>query len=163
MNVDIRTATLNDIPALGRLYHAFHEFHVAGIPGRLVSLGSWEHYDATLLKDSLQKILDSNRACIFVAEGNGTLVGFVEVHLQEDEPDPARMSYMYGHLQSLMVCEGWRRNGLGKRLVCEAERWAAKRGAVEMRLDTWEFDDSPVGFYEKIGYRTLKRKFIRGL
>lgn len=161
--VDVRPATLNDIPELCRLYFAFHEFYVASVPKRLKSLGSWEEFDASQLTHRLQEILDNHKSCLFVADANGTLVGFVEIYIQEDEPDPARMMYVHGHLQSLMVVPGWRKKGLGKRLVHAAERWAAKKGASEVRLDTWEFPGDPVKFYEKIGYRTLRRKFVRRL
>lgn len=30
-----------------------------------------------------------------------------------------------------------------------------------MRLDIWEFDEDPLRFYERSGYRTLRREMIR--
>jgi aminoglycoside 6'-N-acetyltransferase I len=161
--VNLRPASPNDIPALGKLYHAFHEFHAAVVSERLHSLGSWEEFDASQLAHSLQGILNNHKACLIVAEDNGTLVGFIEVYMREDEPDPARISYVYGHLQSLMVTSGWRGQGLGKRLIAAAETWAVQNGASEMRLDTWEFPGDSLSFYEQIGYRTVKRKLVRRL
>jgi GNAT superfamily N-acetyltransferase len=38
-----------------------------------------------------------------------------------------------------------------------AQNWAKEKGAAEMRLETWEFPGGPLPFYEKIGYRTIKR------
>ena len=68
-----------------------------------------------------------------------------EFYLKEDEPDPARVACVYAHLQSLMVAAGWRKQGLGERLVRAAEAWALEMGAVEVRLDTWEFSGNPPG------------------
>jgi GNAT superfamily N-acetyltransferase len=45
----------------------------------------------------------------------------------------------------------------------EAETWARERGAEEMRLDIWEFDDGPLTFYEKRGYGTVRREMVRRL
>jgi hypothetical protein len=45
----------------------------------------------------------------------------------------------------------------------EAETWARERGAEEMRLDIWEFDDGPLPVYEKRGYWTVRREMVRRL
>jgi len=66
-------------------------------------------------------------------------------------------------MQSLMMAAGWRKRGIGKRLVMAAERWARKQGAAEVRLDTWEFPGHPVQFYEQLGYQTMKRELMRRL
>jgi hypothetical protein len=34
-------------------------------------------------------------------------------------------------------------------------------GASEMRLDVWEFAAGPLEFYERLGYRTLRRALVR--
>jgi aminoglycoside 6'-N-acetyltransferase I len=161
--VDVHPASLSDIPQLCRLYFDFHEFHAAGLPERLVSLGSWEAYDASQLACRLEEILNHDNSCLLVAKNNGGVLGFVEIYLRQEEPDPARAAFVYAHLQSLMVAPGWRKQGIGKRLVQAAETWAAGKGAAEVRLDTWEFPGDPVKFYEGVGYRTLKRKLVRRL
>lgn len=71
-----------------------------------------------------------------------------------------RVGSRYSHLQSLMVVEGFRGQGVGTLLIEAAEEWARERGAREMRLDTWEFVGDPVDFYEKVGYRTSKRRMV---
>jgi GNAT superfamily N-acetyltransferase len=154
--VDVHPASLSDIPQLCRLYFDFHEFHAAGLPERLVSLGSWEAYD--LAVGSPPGGNHQSRC-----QNSGRVLGFVEIYLRQEEPDPARAAFVYAHLQSLMVAPGWRKQGIGKRLVQAAETWAAGKGAAEVRLDTWEFPGDPVKFYEGVGYRTLKRKLVRRL
>ena len=140
------------------MYFEFHEFHVRGLPGRFVTLGAPDEFACSGLSANLQRILDDQKAAIFIAEVAGKCVGLVEVYIREDEPNPMRVEYRYGHLQSLMVLDGFRRQGIGTLLVKAAEKWAGGRGATEMRLDTWEFPGDPVHFYEAIGYRTLRRK-----
>jgi GNAT superfamily N-acetyltransferase len=161
--MDIRVATTSDVRQLGRLYFLFHQYHAEGLPERLKDLGAWEQFDTTQLSNDLENIIENRRARIFVAEDGGSIVGFVEIYLHEDEIDPATISHVFGHLQSLMVIPDRRNQGIGKRLVHAAEEWAVEQGASEVRLDSWEFPGDPVSFYEGLGYRTLKRKMVRKL
>jgi GNAT superfamily N-acetyltransferase len=62
-----------------------------------------------------------------------------------------------------MVQETYRGHGIGTRLVEAAERWARGQGATEVRVETWEFVEGPLAFYERMGYRTLRRTVVREL
>jgi ribosomal protein S18 acetylase RimI-like enzyme len=161
--MDIRVATMSDIRQLSRLYFLFHQYHAEGLQDRLKDLGDWEQFDTAQLSQGLEEIIENRKARIFVAEYGESIVGFVEIYLREDETDPATISHVFGHMQSLMVIPNRRKQGIGKRLVQVAEKWAVAQGASEVRLDSWEFAGDPVSFYEGLGYRTLKRKMVRTL
>jgi GNAT superfamily N-acetyltransferase len=145
------------------LYFEFHEFHVRGVPDRLLSLGDPDAFDSSELCSALEKIIENEDAALFLAEVAGQPMGLAEVCVRQDEPHPAKISRTYGHLQSLIVGEAFRRQSIGGQLVEAAQRWAGEKGATEMRLDTWEFADGPLGFYERLGYRTLRRTLVREL
>ena len=159
----IRRATRDDRTALCRLYYEFHEFHVRGVPDRLAPLGDFDSGDWTELLAGLDKILADDNAALFVAEMDGALVGLAEVYSREDEPNPARIAYKHGHLQSLMVLEAFRHHGTGSALVQAAEDWARSKGATEMQLDCWAFAAGPLPFYEKSGYRVIRHSLARTL
>lgn len=159
----IRAANSDDIEPLCQLYHQFHEYHAQRLPARLQSLGSFSEFDSSQLRIALQGILGDPSAAIFVASLGGQIVGLVEMYLRCDEPSPMRVAYSYAHLQSLMVLEPFRQRGFGTALVAKAEGWARERGAAEIRLDIWEFPGDPLGFYQAIGYQTLKRQLVRQL
>jgi len=59
-----------------------------------------------------------------------------------------------------MVSSPFRRNGIGTRLVRIARRWAREKGATEMRLGVWEFNEAARKFYETLGFKTLKRGMV---
>ena len=161
--VTIRVAAHEDVAALCPLYWAFHEFHAGRLPDRLHSRGAYDESDTTQLQAELSVLVTSKTAAVLVAELSHQLVGFAEVHLAHDEPHPARDRHRYGHLVGLLVIEANRRQGIGTRLVGAAERWARARGADEIRLDSWEFAEGPMPFYERLGYRTVSRTFVKGL
>lgn len=162
-DVKIRLADEQDLEALCRLYIEFHEFHVRGVPDRLRSLGDPDEYDCSELYPKLEKIIRGEDSVIFLAEIDGKPAGLAEVYVREDKPDPARIQRRHGFLQSLIVTEKTRKQGIGKRLVQAAEKWAKQKGAEEMQLDIWEFEEGPFDFYENLGYRTLRRSLVREL
>ncbi len=161
--ITTRAATPEDLAALCWLYWAFHEFHTHHVPDRLRSRGDYRPEDWAALAEMLAPLLASDTAIILVAELDDQLVGFAEVHLQQDAPHPARVCRCYGYLAALFLLEAFRRQDLGRRLVQTAEGWARGRGATELRLDMWEFADSALPFYERLGYHTLSRTLVKAV
>jgi len=159
----VRRACAADLDQLWRLYLAFHEFHGRGVPDRLRSFGAPEHFDCTDLMANLQRLLDQSDAALFVAVDATHVLGLAEVYLRQDEQNGAKVAYRYGHLQSLMVREAFRHHHIGTRLMEAAPQWARQHGAPEMQLDVWEFPAGPLPFYERLGYRTLRRTLVRPL
>ncbi|KPJ61581.1 MAG: hypothetical protein AMJ46_00280 [Latescibacteria bacterium DG_63] len=159
----IRKADSSDIESLCPLYFHFHEFHAKRVPERLVTLGPFSDFDNSELVTKLKKILGDEQAVLLVAQVGGQIVGLAEAYIRQDKPHPETKGYRYVHLQSLMVREDFRGQGIGALLVQAAEDWARKHGAREIRLDTWEFSGDPVGFYEKMEYRTFRRQMVHVL
>jgi ribosomal protein S18 acetylase RimI-like enzyme len=156
----IRPATEQDIDALVPLYADFHEFHVHGVPDRLRLPDT---PDEIPLRTALREILRRTDAQIFIADFENKLIGFAEIYLRLDEPHPLRVPHRYGYLQCLLISEPFRKSGLGKQLISSAHQWAKEQQATEVHLDVWEFADGPLHFYEKLGYRTLKRHLVTDL
>ncbi len=156
----IRQANQNDLEQLTKLYGEFHEFHARRLPDRIVRS---DRSRIPELHTAIQKIIADEHAAIFVAEVSGQLVGLAEVYLREDVPNSLKLPYTYGHLQSMVVTEAYRGSGIGTRILEAVEKWTKENDAAEIRLDTWEFAEGPLGFYEKRGYRTLRRMLVRKL
>jgi GNAT superfamily N-acetyltransferase len=154
----IRRATRGDVDVLVGLYREFHEFHVKGVPDRLKSP---DEYDTDDLRSKLVDIMEAEDSSIFVAELDGQVIGLAEVYIKEDESNPYRVSYKYAHLQSIMVSERYRRRDIGRQLLRTVEKWSKEKGGAEVRLNIWEFNSGPLRFYEKEGYRTLRRTMVR--
>jgi GNAT superfamily N-acetyltransferase len=160
----IRSADEQDFDALCRLYVDFHGFHVRGVPDRLRGLDDPERNEYPRIKDTLGQIIGADDSAILVAELGGEVLGLAEVYLKaDDRTNSYIVPYTYGFVQSLMVEEAGRHHGIGTHLLEAAQQWAQAKGATEIRLDAWEFDAGPLHFYEKCGYRTLKRTLVKNV
>lgn len=92
-----------------------------------------------------------------VAEASdGTLVGFLEVDLRShaDGCNPARP---VGYVEGWYVAEGHRHQGIGKKLLKQAEDWARTHGCIEMASDTWIDNDLSQRVHEGLGYEVVDR------
>ena len=84
------------------------------------------------------------------ASNGGELVGFAIVQIEGGGRAGSR-----GYVVTLDVAEGWRRQGLARQLMLEAETKAAATGAVRMALHVYVGNEAAVRLYEGMGYRQV--------
>ncbi len=158
----IRRATRGDIDGLRRLYDEFHAFHVRGVP-KYLRVPEPGEVDPQEFNRALERLIEGDEATLLVAEVQGALAGLAEVYLDPLPHSPFVVPRRTATLQSLVVTQCATGTGLGRALVEAAERWAAERGAEEMKAKTWEFPEGPQAFYEALGYTTLRRELVKPL
>ena len=83
---------------------------------------------------------------ILGARDNGRLIGTVTLSL--DTPDNQQHR---AEISKLMTAVAYRRRGIARALMHEAERVAAARGRSLLTLDA-AAEDGAAGFYERLGY-----------
>jgi aminoglycoside 6'-N-acetyltransferase I len=88
---------------------------------------------------------------LFVAEAGQRLIGFVEVGLRSHANgcDGVRA---VGFLEGWYVARGFRRQGVGAKLVRAAERWCKAQGCREMASDTWASHRLSIAAHRALGY-----------
>jgi aminoglycoside 6'-N-acetyltransferase I len=62
-----------------------------------------------------------------------------------------------GFLEGWFVAPSHRKQGVGARLVEEAERWARARGCREMASDTWLENEGAQRAHEALGFEVVDR------
>ena len=83
-----------------------------------------------------------------VAERSGRVVGFIHVFARaaiEKSPEVI--------VQALVVDDGLRGSGIGRKLMQRAEDWATANGYGSVALGTQTRRDDAHAFYERLGYR----------
>ena len=94
---------------------------------------------------------------ILVAEGAGGICGFVMVRVVDTPREPTMTPRRRTHVEMVVVGEGLRRKGAGKRLMEAAEAWAAARGCAEVVLTVWSENHAAEALYRTLGYEPIAR------
>jgi ribosomal protein S18 acetylase RimI-like enzyme len=108
----LRRAKLQDIPAIVKLWKEMMEFHKKRDPFFTLADDGDEVFG-----EFLEKNINSETACVYVAIVGGTIVGYCQGVLEKHPPLLAQTDY--GQVLDFAVAADYRRTGLGERL-CNA-------------------------------------------
>jgi N-acetylglutamate synthase-like GNAT family acetyltransferase len=111
--------------------------------------------DGETMQRRLERLAEREEHIVFVAETSGQIVGWI--HGAEHE---FLVAGRIGEICGLVVAEGQRTSGVGRRLVEAVEQWARGRGLdqVSVRSNVSRTESHP--FYEKVGYTRLKTQHV---
>lgn len=108
--------------------------------------------DVELVKSRLEN-LDPNNECVFVAEVNSKVVGYVHIII---------FNTLYyksmANIQGMVVAKEHQRKGYGKRLMNAAENWAKEKDIEMIRLNSGFVRPEAHEFYRAIGYSNEKEQ-----
>jgi len=100
---------------------------------------------------------------LFVAEIEGQVAGFVHALVRDTPPWPVLVPRRRAFIDSLAVGQQFRRRGIGRALMNQAHKWAMAKGAVDVELNVFEFNQPALTFYRALGYETSTRRMVRDL
>ena len=108
-----------------------------------------------MLTKRLSALLGSTLDSVYVAEADGSVVGWIHVFAS------VRLeSVAMGEIGGLIVDESHRGRGVGERLVQEAEGWAQRLGLSRIRVRTRATRTEAHRFYAREGYRRTKLQHV---
>ncbi len=131
-----RPATSDDIPTLcellATLYDQVQDFHT----------------DPAKQAKALRLFLEVPYATVLVVEQGETVAGMCTVTLMIST---AEGGYS-GELDDLAVAPSFRRKGVARMLISEAEAWSRQHGAVRMRLNCDDENRAAMTLYRSLGW-----------
>lgn len=89
----------------------------------------------------------SGRYRVFVAEAEGEVVGWADLH-----PYSHRCAYAGVGELSVYVRRDWRGKGVGQNLLAELEAFAKQHKFHKLVLGTFPFNQNGQGLYKKMGF-----------
>ncbi len=114
-------------------------------------------------EEYITSIIADENAALFVAQSDLGIVGLVEISLREPPDISIMVPRRYARIGTLVVKERFRRSGVGRGLMERAHQWAQAKGASQVELGVWEFNEGAIAFYERLGYTTDIRRMRRAL
>jgi len=149
-----RRAVVEDLPAICALGQVVNALHHDAWPEIFAAPS-----DPVRDEPHWRASLDNPQGAAFVALADEALIGFVTA-AYHDENNPLMQAARIVRVYTLCVDPGWRRRGVGRALMGEAERWAGDAGAAEIRLNVWAFNRTARDVYAALGYD--ERSFLLG-
>lgn len=114
-----------------------------------------------VMRERMESIEADPNACIMMAEVDGKVAGAIGVQIVQSHayPEPA------AQITLLIVSNEYRREGIGRRLVAQAEAWGKERGGVQMIVTGANRERNAVAldFYEHIGFEKHGYRLIKKL
>jgi len=103
-------------------------------------------------------------AVIFVAETeNKEPVGLIHIFIKTSKPIPILVKRKYAVIDTLIIAETRRRQGIGKKLTDQANRWIKSQGIKQIELSVYQFNRPAINFYKKRDYRVTSYKMEKNL
>jgi GNAT superfamily N-acetyltransferase len=132
----IRAAKPADVPAM------------AGLLADLFRIETEFPIDRAKQERALRMIIERPSAAAWVAECGGQVVGMVTAQTVVSTAEGGESIW----IEDVIVRDGWRRKGIGRRLVQAVEQWCAARGVTRMQLLADGGNEGAMAFYPHRGW-----------
>ena len=152
----LRRATINDSPAIVELWKEMMDFHKKKDPFFTRAVNGEE-----MFSQYLEKNINSENACVYVAIVGGTIVGYCQGALEKHPPILTVTDY--GQVLDFAVTANYRRTGVGERLCKALQGWFVLKGVHRLEVRHSEFNEPASRFWAKMGFKpflkTLYKEF----
>ncbi|CAN5199943.1 hypothetical protein BH24ACT19_BH24ACT19_14200 [soil metagenome] len=106
-----------------------------------------------VMRRFLADLSGSSHSCLFVAEIDGEVIGFLSGELREGSPAFKPKTWAAG--EDIYVVPAHRSLGIGRALVEECNKWAHEKGADGVSLQVAAGNLRARKFYERLGFHEV--------
>ena len=156
MEISVRTATAEDYNSLCKLFDEGDALHRDNLPHIFQKPGG-----AAREPDYYLGLVADENVALLVAEVDEKLVGFVHAILRDTPAFPIFVPRCYAVVEGIVVKSGFQNHGIGKILMDKMQEWATAKGATSIELNVYEFNETAISFYERLGYQSFSRKMSK--
>lgn len=158
MEISVRKATADDYNSLCELFDEIDALHRDKLPHIFQKPSG-----AAREQDYYSGLIADENVALFVAQAGEKLVGFVNAIVRDTPALPVFVPRRYVIVNGIVVKSGFQSRGIGKILMDKMQEWAIARGVTSIELNVYEFNETAISFYERLGYQTLSRKMSKEL
>ena len=148
MNVTIRNAERRDLPQVGRLGAMLMATHYQFDRDRFLAPGKGAESGYASF---LGSVLEDRASRVFVAESEGTIIGYVYAALEPLSWKELRGPC--GFIHDVAVAEEARLSGAGTKLLERAIEWLRENGAPRVILWTASPNSQAQALFRRLGFR----------
>lgn len=146
MEIKIRKAKLGDVKNLQNfMFHLMHDELVNYMPTNKISWAKSKKCQE-YFTNRIRKV---NEFAI-IAEYNGEKIGYLSAYVHG--PLHYRTEPKFGVLGDMFVLKEHRNKKIGTKLIAEFKKWAKKRGAKILRIESYSANKKALKFYRRHGF-----------
>lgn len=145
MELNIRRAGANDVPALLSLLSEVLAIHNEGRPD-IFKANVTKYRDEELLK-----LISDDKTPIFVAENATRVLGYAFCVIKTVKDDNILRDMTTLYIDDLCVDANTRGAGIGRALYSYVKEYAKELGCYNVTLNVWECNPTAKRFYERMG------------
>ncbi len=112
-----------------------------------------------IMRRFLADLSSSAHSCLFVAENDSEVVGFLSGEIREGSP--AFSPKTWAAVEDIYVTRTYRSRGIGRALVDACAEWARDKGANGVSLQVAAGNERARKFYETLGFREVSVYEVR--
>ena len=113
----------------------------------------WPHYKKAKLSKIFRADMKSAKYQHFLAQNEaGEYLGFINLSLRSDYVQGATSSPV-GYVEGIYVKPKYRKQGVAKELIIQAEKWAKKQGCKELGSDAELSNIDSQKFHKNLGFK----------
>ncbi len=146
----IRRAELKDIPTIDKLLLEVHKVH-SDVRPDLFKVGARKYTD-----EQLKDIITNDKTPVFVADDNGTVVGYAFCIHKQFINDNNMTDIKTLYIDDLCVDENCRGKHVGTKLYEYVLNYAKENNYYNLTLNVWAANTNALAFYQKIGLQVQK-------
>lgn len=155
----IRDVELNDYPSLAKMTVELNKIENAITGDRLTDLSSAENHITYLMN-----CLEEQGGFTLVAEVSGKPVGFlVAFHENEEGHYIVPEARRYGYISDLYVDGTFRRKGIARALLEDAEQRLKANGYNKLEISALALNQVAISTYESMGYKAASLLFSKNI
>lgn len=140
----IRKATLEDIKYMVRLNDSHPSF----------SSDSNHEWNKNSYERVAKKCIEEDNYLALVCEHENKVIAYLYAY--HKKLHPSRKTDYLVEIESMAVDKNFHRQGIGSKLIEEAEKWAKEKGVTRMQVGTYAKNETAINFYEKNSFEKYK-------
>jgi ribosomal protein S18 acetylase RimI-like enzyme len=144
----IRPGKRDDAAEAARLWVQSAEEHTFYDPVYTTAPGAEK-----VMRRFLADLSSSSHTCLFIAEQDGKVIGFLSGELREGSP--AFKPKTWAAIEDIYIAPDYRSLGIGHALFEACQKWAKKKGADGVSLQVAAGNTRARKFYEELGFREV--------
>jgi ribosomal protein S18 acetylase RimI-like enzyme len=151
--MNVRRATDDDADALSLLNTEIQALHANALPSRFKSPGP-----ETCPPEAMMALLGLPENHFFVAEADGTAVGYVYAEIVRRPETTINHAYELVYVHHLYVRPAYQRRGVGRALLDAVRKAGVDLGISRLAVDVWTFNEGARAFFRSYGLQSYNER-----